>query len=103
MQFDFLQYDLITPDGRIVSIQHVDDRTAIAQVTIENIQPNFVGFELDSNFLLFNIKSTLAQLGVNGIGKKYELEKGSGIARIEVELKGIGPIGREMLTHLQVG
>ncbi|HXF28933.1 MAG TPA: hypothetical protein VN457_03720, partial [Chlamydiales bacterium] len=68
MRFDPLQHDLATPDGTIVEIVHIDERTAMAQVLIEEINRNFVGFEIDHQHVFFNIKSTLAQLGVNGLG-----------------------------------
>jgi len=103
MKFDPSHYDLASPDGRITSIQRIDERTAHCELLIENINPNFVGYQLPHDSVIFNIKSTLAQIGVNGVAKQYEFEKLKGLARVQVELKAIGAIAREMLLQIHEG
>jgi hypothetical protein len=81
----------------------IDDKTAEATVFIHQISPLFVGFQIDKKNIFFNIKSTLAQLGVNGIGKEYNLDAAKGIAEVKVTLIAIGAIGVEMLKQIEVG
>jgi hypothetical protein len=103
MKLDPYQHDLATPDGRITRLEKIDDRTAKASVVIEEIHDSFVGFEIEPELVFFNIKSTLAQLGLNGIGTTYSLDRERGRAEIEVALHAIGPIGREFLDLICPG
>lgn len=98
MKFDPYQHDLATPDGRVISLTKTDAGRAQAIVLIEGINPNFIGFELDPQLVTFNIKSTLAQLGVDGRLQQFELNKEKGEAHVSVELFAIGPVARELLT-----
>jgi len=100
---DPTHFDLVTPDGKIISINHLNENTAEAIVFIEKISPVFVGFEIDEENIFFNIKSTLAQLGVNGNGIEYELDKKNQCAQVKVKLCAYGEIGRVMLKQLPVG
>lgn len=103
---DFLdphQYDLVTPDGAITNLTNLDERTAEAIVFIQNISSHFVGFGIDQSSIFFNIKSTLAQLGIEGQGLAYELDIKNHCAQVKVQLKAFGPIAIEMLKLLQVG
>lgn len=97
------QFDLVTPDGSITHLNRINDRNAQATILIQNISPKFVGFEIDKQFIFFNIKSTLAQLGVNGVGLTYELDFKKRCAEVQVELEAFGPIAIEMLKLLQIG
>lgn len=99
----FTEYDLVTPDGIITQINRIDEKTAEAIVFIENISPAFVGFQIEKEAIFFNIKSTLAQLGLDGIGLAYELNAANRCAETKVQLKAIGPIAIEMLKYLCVG
>ena len=101
--FDPEQYDLATGDGVITSIEMLSDRRAEAIVMIEGLSPLFVGYELECELVFFNIKSTLAQLGVNGTGREYELDRKNSCAQVRVELEAYGDIAMEMLKHLHVG
>lgn len=106
MMEDFLdpyQYDLATPDGSITNLVHLNERTAHAIVFIQNISPKFVGFQIHVDSVLFNIKSTLAQLGINGVGLTYELDLKNQCAQVQVRLEALGPIAIAMLKLLQVG
>src|ERR1700732_1584849 len=92
---DFLdphQYDLATPDGSITNLTLLNDRSAQAIVFIQNISPKFVGFQIDVQSIFFNIKSTLAQLGINGTGLTYELDIKNQCAQIQVRLDALGPL-----------
>jgi len=96
-------YDLVTPDGCITQIQRLSPTSAEATVLIEKILPTFVGFRIDPKKVFFNVKSTLAQLGVNGIGKEYMLDSKNGRAEVKVELHAFGQLAATMLEWLQVG
>ncbi len=97
------QYDLATPDGAITQLFPLNEKTAEATVLIQKISPFFVGFEIDLSSVFFNIKSTLAQLGLNGYGLKYELDRKTLSAQVHIRLEALGPIAIEMLKLLKVG
>lgn len=96
-------YDLVTPDGRITQIQPIKRNRCLAIVRIEEISPAFIGYEIDQKLITFNLKSTLAQLGLNGTLKEFHFERKHNIAEVKVELVGIGHLGTAMLEHLTVG
>lgn len=96
-------FDLISPDGVITSITSISEKTAEATVFIENISPAFVGFQIDHSSTFFNIKSTLAQLGIDGIGLSFELDQKKLTARVIVLLNAHGKIAIEMLKHITIG
>ncbi len=100
---DIGQLDLVTPDGKVTNIERVDERTRIATVLIEHIHPAFVGYEIEPALVFFNIKSTLAQVGLNGIGEAYELDRKARRALVRVRLTAIGPIAREILALITEG
>jgi len=100
---DLKPYDLVSPDGAITSLARIDAKTMEAVVFIEQITPAFVGFEIPLERVFFNIKSTLAQLGVDGIGVEYNIDQKRGCAQVKVLLKAIGEIAVQFLTHLEVG
>lgn len=95
--------DLVTPDGIVTNIIHLDEKKAEATVFINQISPIFVGFQIDPKRVFFNIKSTLAQLGINGIGNECILDSKNGCAEVKVSLSAIGPIGVEMLKYIEAG
>lgn len=96
-------YDLITPDGIITDLKWISETEAEATVFIEKISPLFVGFQIDISRVYFNIKSTLAQVGVDGIGKEYNLDAKKRVAEIKVLIRAIDPIGQAMIKLLQPG
>lgn len=100
---DFSQYDLATPDGSIISLSPLSETVAEVVISIQEISPKFVGFAIDLPLVFFNIKSTLAQLGLNGIGLSIELDKKNLSARVHVRLEAFGPIATEMLKLVQTG
>lgn len=100
---DLKQYDLASPDGIITNLTKISDTELEAIVFIENISPLFVGFEIEPERVFFNIKSTLAQLGINGVGTSYELNKKDLCAQIKVSIKAYGKIAEEMLKYITPG
>lgn len=96
-------YDLVTPDGAITEIKSLSDTKKLATVRIDNISPAFVGYQIDPILVCFNLKSTLAQLGMNAIGREYSLDSKHRTAEVKVELIGIGHLATAMLDLLQVG
>jgi predicted Rossmann-fold nucleotide-binding protein len=96
-------YDLVTPDGKITEIRSLSDTKSIAVVKIEKISPAFVGYDIDPELVYFNIKSTLAQLGLNGIGQKYEWNRKNESVLVTVELTALGELAKAMLELLTPG
>lgn len=74
----------------------------MATVLIEEISPAFVGYEIGQERITFNLKSTLAQLGLNAIGREFHFDKKRNIAEVKVEFVAIGKIGAAMLELLNV-
>lgn len=102
VNFSFTDTDLVSPDGKIVKLEKVDDKTAIAEVLIEKISPIFLGFSLPEEKVLFNLKSTLAQLGVHAHKEEMKLSSSLRTAEIRVRLEAINGIGVELLRYLTV-
>ncbi len=96
-------FDLVTPDGRIEKISSISETHSVAELLIENISPVFVGFQIDPGQVMFNFKSLLAQLGLNGVGKEIILDREKGCAHVKVEISSIGALAREMLPLLTPG
>lgn len=101
--FDYPYHDLVTPDGCVTVIKSIDEKTSEAVVFIEHISSAFVGFHIDPALVLFNIKSTLAQLGIDGIERGIQLNAQSGCAEVIIELKAYGKLAIEMLKLIQPG
>lgn len=99
----FDHYDLVTPDGFISKILKTTPEQKEVIVKIDNISPAFVGFKIDRQFVSFNIKSTLAQLGINGIGTDYEFDTKNRTATIQVTLTHIGSLAAQMLALVEEG
>jgi predicted Rossmann-fold nucleotide-binding protein len=96
-------YDLVTGDGYITELLPVDANKKIATVRIEQISPAFIGYELDSRSILFNLKSTLAQLGINAIRHEVSFDRKHHLAHVKVELIALSSLGAAMLDLLTVG
>lgn len=95
-------YDLVTPDGHIQEIEP-DNLGYKAKVYFEHIDPSFIGFSLDLPFVEFNLKSTLAQLGVEAEMRHIELRPLHGQAYVEICLQAYGQLAQFILTKLQPG
>ncbi len=100
---DLTHYDLVTPDGIVTNLKSLNETHSEAIVFIEKISPNFVGFQIDPKKVFFNLKSALAQLGLDGIGQEYELDLKNQCAQVRVQLRAIGSIAVEMLKLITVG
>jgi len=96
-------FDLITPDGKIIDLNKISEEKVEAVIEIDSISSIFLGFEIDSNLIHFNIKSTFAQLGVNGIGLEYEFLPKLNKARVKVEFKAFNKIGVTLLQYITTG
>lgn len=96
-------YDLITPDGTITQLKKLSPTSAEAIVSIDEISPFFVGFEIDHQNVFFNIKSTLAQVGLNAEGLEYCIDPKRRHAQIKVLFTAIGELAIAMLDQLEEG
>ncbi len=95
-------YDLVTPDGRITQL-HAVGKQKSAHIRIENISAAFVGYKIDPQLITFNLKSTLAQLGLQAQNLHFELHPDTHSAEIEIEFLAIGHLGEATLNLLEVG
>ena len=96
-------YDLVTPDGALTSINRTIPNQMEVELFIQNISPAFAGFKIDKTHLSFNLKSTLAQLGLNGIAKEIELNKSNLTARVRIHLYAYGKIATALLNYITEG
>ena len=100
---DLKPYDLVSPDGVITNITSIDENNSEAIVFIEKITPAFVGFKIPKEHVIFNIKSTLAQIGIDGIGTEWISMKRTTAHKSKSALSAHGPLARELLKLLTVG
>lgn len=96
-------YDLVTPDGYIEKYDLAGDTKAIVEVVIEDISPAFMGYQIDPSQVIFNLKSVLAQLGLNANALEIVLDRKHDKAHVKIEITTIGPLAREMLHHITPG
>ncbi len=96
-------YDLITPDGFISQYTLLGPKQAIATVVIQKISPAFKGFEIEESLVSFNLKSTLAQLGLNAISSEIYLQKQERTAQINITLTAYGKLAEALLLQLEIG
>ncbi|MFC2049313.1 hypothetical protein ACFLR2_01405, partial [Chlamydiota bacterium] len=62
-----------------------------------------MGYHIDPSQVMFNIKSVLAQLGLNGVGTEIVFDHLNATAHVKVEISCIGSLAREMLPLLTPG
>lgn len=96
-------YDLVTEDGWITNLDKVSDKELKATVFIENIDPNFIGYEIPEERVFFNLKSTLAQVGVEAKKEAITWDKPRKACEVSIRLFSIGPVGKAMLSYITVG
>ncbi len=96
-------YDLVTPDGVIERIYKKNGNILEATVSIQHISPAFVGYKIDPSLIFFNLKSTLAQLGINAEGIQYELSPKMRSAKVQIKLIALGSIAKKMLPLIEEG
>src|SRR5690242_17327344 len=96
-------YDLVSPDGQIISLRKINETVLEAVVRIQNISPFFVGYDIPHESVFFNLKSTLAQIGVNGIAQEIFLDPRKKAAEVRVRIEAIGSLAKKMLPLLDTG
>lgn len=96
-------YDLVTPDGLITKLSRLDEKRMMATVIIDQIFPEFIGYEIDTAHVFFNLKSTLAQIGIEGIGREIHFDPKHKRAEVKVELIAYGEVAKAMLGLLPIG
>ncbi len=96
-------YDLVSPDGYISAITLNAPQSAEATIQIQNISPAFKGFEIEQEKVFFNLKSTLAQIGLDGVGSEYRLSFRDRSATVKVTLTAYGNPARILLQNLSIG
>lgn len=96
-------YDLVTPDGYIKEISQTSDKDANAVIAIENISPFFIGHQIPVELIQFNLKSTLAQVGLNAIPLEIELDPRTFSAKVQVRLHALGPLAKKLLPLMKEG
>ena len=100
MDFTPHHYDLVTPDGFIKEIRPLDEKRKMAAIQIDHIFPGFRGYEIDPSLVFFNLKSTLAQIGLEAISRSITYDQTQGSAHVEVELIAYGALAVSMLNRL---
>ncbi|HEV3269170.1 MAG TPA: hypothetical protein VGZ69_00785 [Candidatus Rhabdochlamydia sp.] len=96
-------YDLVTPDGLITKMDRPSPELLNVEIQIQNISPAFVGFQMDSAYITFNLKSTLAQLGLNAVLQEIDLQKKNAFATAKVQLQAYGKIALALFSFIQQG
>ncbi|NCF71084.1 MAG: hypothetical protein GWP59_05210 [Chlamydiales bacterium] len=95
--------DLVTPDGKIKEITAIDEHSVKVCVSIKHISPKFVGYQLPEDLLIFNLKSTLGQLGVHSKTLGVELSPHNCSAKVFIELEVKGNVAISLLPLLEKG
>nr|CRI42605.1 Uncharacterized protein BN1224_DC9_BS_00880 [Chlamydia pneumoniae] len=97
-------HDAASPDGRLVShLKKLSPHIYEGEVLIENIPAYFLGFHLAQQCIQVNLKSSLAQLGVEAVLNHLELNKARKEARLHVLFMSQDPIATAMLELLEPG
>ena len=95
-------HDLVSPDGKIINLTRLDKTRVVAHVLFEKISKAFVGFHLPSSQIIFNLKSTIAQLGIEACLQKLEIDPSLHAAEAFVELIAIDLLGQEFLELINI-
>ena len=99
----FNHFDLVSPDGCIDTIHTLTQNTSTLRLTIDNIYPNSAILQIPQESIVFNLKSTLAQLGLNATLLHLDLQPPLRKATCELSLTAFGPIARALLPLLTKG
>ncbi|WP_407365567.1 LOG family protein [Chlamydia pecorum] len=98
------QHDTISPDGYLYSpLRKLSHDLYEGEVRIHKIPEYFLGFHLPQDCIQLNVKSSLAQLGVEAVLTHCELDKRHKEARLSVHFSSKDPVANAMLTLLQPG
>lgn len=93
-------FDLITPDGFVTELNKIDEKTLKASIKIDNISEAFIGFQIDQKNIFFNLKSTLAQIGVDSCCESLDLNKTKKQAELSLKLVAHNKLAQKMLNLL---
>lgn len=96
-------YDLVTPDGLVTKMDRPSLELLNVEIQIQNISPAFVGFRIDPVHITFNLKSTLAQLGLNAVLQEIELQEKNAFATVKAQLQAYGKIAIALFDFIQQG
>lgn len=99
----FQSHDLVSTDGKIISLQTVSSTESKAEVFFEQITPNFIGFSINKDEIYFNLKSTLAQLGLEAKLEQISINKEKREAHASITLYAIGKIAHKLLQLMTIG
>jgi predicted Rossmann-fold nucleotide-binding protein len=95
-------FDLVSPDGKIISLTRLDSKNIQILVFFERISQFFVGFDLPPSQIIFNLKSTIAQLGIDASLKKLDLNKKLLAGEALIQLFAVDPLGEAFLKFLSI-
>lgn len=70
---------------------------------IRGISSRFIGFSIDKDRIFFNLKSSLAQLGLNSRDLEISLDPSLNSAEVLVQLEAIGEVAWQLLLQLLPG
>jgi len=84
-------------------MQRISPSEMHVEISIRNISPVFIGFEIEKEYISFNLKSTLAQLGLNATSLSLEIDKPNLTASAKIQLHAYGKIATCLLDHLEKG
>ncbi|WP_194844278.1 hypothetical protein [Candidatus Clavichlamydia salmonicola] len=96
-------HSMITEDGLIIHISKETSLQIDTQVFFNYISPTFLGHTLPKNLLSFNLKSVLAQLGIEAICNEITFNKEELSAIAEVSFIAFGMPGIAILKQLGLG
>ncbi len=91
-------FDLTSPDGFIEKLENKN-----ATIVFEYISPLFLGFKTDHNHIQFNLKSLLAQLGLDCKLLGLEIDQPLHKIRALIEFLPRSPLGEEIFKTLGIG
>ncbi len=95
-------FDLVSPDGKVSKLSLNGEQLDLI-VEVENISEAFVGFFIDESMLCFNLKSTLAQLGLEASTKAIELRPLEHSASVEISIQAYGSLAKTLLLLIKKG
>lgn len=96
-------HDSVTPDGYLSSsLKKQSEHSAEGVVTIESVPQRFLGFDnLENTY--FNIKSSLAQIGLDGKQLEIDADPTKGLILVRVLFTAYGKYAEKMLNLLDRG
>lgn len=96
-------FDLISPDGKITSINFLNAKEAEAAIEIENIPSPFKGFEIDKSLIQFTLKSTLSQLGISAKALEITCSPQLKKAEVNIHIQAFTNVGEALLKYFKPG